>query len=294
MGAFLGIDGGGTRTRALLLSASGEKLHYAESGPSNLNAADITTVRNSLRAVIDSCLQHTDRPPKACLGLAGASAPEIHRKLVILLNEIGLTEYTLSSDAEISLEAAFEGYPGILLIAGTGSVCLCKGSDGQTLRTGGWGWLADDVGSAGWIGQMAIATALKELDKRLPPSGLKDVVFEQLQIEDPSEIIPKLYQPIPARSEMARLAPSVFRLAEAGNDAANAIMDAALAELEQLVRTARASASDEDPAVVFHGGLLENNLTFRKRLEARLSDFKIEQMAMLPVEAALARARRRA
>jgi N-acetylglucosamine kinase-like BadF-type ATPase len=290
---FLGIDGGGTKTRALLVDSTAQRIHCAESGPSNLNIYDEATVRSSLQEVVASCIQATDaKPSAACFGLAGAANPETKAKLADIVQTLGLETFKIVSDAEIALEGAFRGGSGILLIAGTGSVCFGKSAKGTIHRTGGWGWLADDAGSAGWIGQRALEIALQEQDGRRKGTAFRDTILPHLGIHSEEDISPLLYQPLIKRSKIAELSSCVFDLARQQNCAAIAIYDEALDALEALVRTTAGKMTNGADALVFSGGLFNYNTDFRQALETKLSDFKIHAALNTPLEGAIAIARK--
>jgi len=290
---YLGIDGGGSKTRALLVDANGNQLSYTESGPSNLNAYDEATVRASLFEVIDQCLQKiTTLPSSTCLGLAGASSPQVKQKLAAMVEPIGLENLLVTSDAAIALEGAFVGGAGILLIAGTGSVCFGKPASGKIDRTGGWGWLADDAGSAGWIGQRALETAVRQNDGRIQGRALRDAVFAQLGIRHDEAISAKIYQPLLKRSEIAALSKAVFDLAEADDASARRIRQQALDELERLVRATADKLGGQAGTVAFTGGLLTHNPAFRKALQNKLDDFEITEPQSTALEGAVALARK--
>lgn len=278
MDTFLGIDGGGSKTRALLVDRNGRQIHFAESGPSNLNAYDEAIVRESLFEVVDQCIQASGtRPIATCFGLAGAGNPDAKKKLAATITSLDLINTKVVSDAEIALEGAFAGAPGILLIAGTGSVCFGKSDDQKIDRTGGWGWLADDAGSAGWIGQRALEAALKENDGRIKGSALRDAVFSELGIRSDEEISTIIYQPLINRSKVAALSKCVLELADQENEAACRIYNNALDELEKLVRATSEKLPKRVSALALTGGLLQHNPSFRGALELRLPEFDIQK-----------------
>ena len=293
MQTYLGIDGGGSKTRARLVDAEGKQAGYAESGPSNLNACDEATVRASLFEAIDACLRASGKAPSStCLGSAGASSPLVKRQLVAMLEPIELGNLLVTSDASIALEGAFSGDAGILLIAGTGSVCFGRSASGKIHRTGGWGWLADDGGSAGWIGQRALEIALRQDDGRLEGRCLRDAVFARLGIHKSEQIVTTIYQPTLSRSQIAELSETILDLAQSGNEAALKIQQAALDELEHLVRTTAWKLEERIKRVAFTGGLLVHRPVFRKQLESRLRDFEIIEPQFPPVDGAVALARK--
>jgi len=292
MNSYLGIDGGGTRTRALLVDESGTHLYSTESGPANLNSVDETTVRTSLRDVLKRCIEFSNTCPSAtCLGLAGASAPAVSAKYKAILSGIGYTNFRLSSDAEIALDGAFPNKAGILLIAGTGSVCLGKDQDGNLIRTGGWGPLVDDVGSAAWLGKRGLEIAIKQHDHRIPGTTIRDALFKELGIGSTNEIVPRLYQPALSPAELAALAGSILGLAEDGDCIATDLLDQAARELAMLVQTTAASIGPTTPPVATSGGLLEHNPAIRAHLQRHLDAYILTSPERSPVAAAATKAR---
>ena len=293
METYLGIDGGGSKTRALLVDADGNKLHYAESGPSNLNAYEEDIVRTSLLEVVKQCTEVAGAPPTAtCVGIAGASSPEAKAKLEAMIEPLGLKQAEMTTDAAIALEGAFSGGPGILLIAGTGSVCFGRSMDGAIHRTGGWGWLADDAGSAAWIGQRALEVAIQQNDGRMPGTSLRDIIFPELAIPSTEKLNSRLYEPTLSRSIIAALAPHVLDLAESGNSVAHGIRQQALDELEKLIRTTAKKLKGTVDKAAFSGGLFEHNSNFREALKFRLPDFIIQKPQSSALEGAVALARK--
>lgn len=293
MDTFLGIDGGGTKTRALLVDSTGHPIHSVESGPSNLNIYEDLTVRSSLQDVVKSCIQAADgRPVAACFGLAGAANPQTKARLTDIIQTLELDTFKIVSDAEIALEGAFRGGPGILLIAGTGSVCFGKSATGNIHRTGGWGWLADDAGSAGWIGQRALEIALQEQDGRREGTAFRDTVLPCLGIHCEEDIAARLYQPQIPRSKIAELSSCVFDLVRKQNPTAIAIYDNALQALEALVRITADKLPNRAEALVFSGGLFAHHPDFHQALETKLSDFKIQTALDTQLEGAIRIARK--
>lgn len=289
MDTYLGIDGGGSKTRALLVDAAGKKLHYAESGPSNLNAHDEDTVRTSLCEVVRQCIKAAGAPPTAaCFGISGASSIEAKMKLEAMIQPLGLRKAEITTDAAIALEGAFLSGPGLLLIAGTGSVCFGKSMTGEIYRTGGWGWLADDAGSAAWIGQRALEIAIQENDGRIEGTDLRDALFTELEITSSDEIKSKLYRPTLSRSKLGELAPHVLGLAKEGDAASQSIRENALDELEKLIRTTANKLEGTVHDLALSGGLFEHNSNFREALKSRLLDFTIQEPQSSALEGSLA------
>ena len=291
MRTLLGIDGGGTRTRAVLVDTSGSTIHRAEAGPSNLNHSDWETVCASLRSIVERCTENLDEPPlAACVGLAGASAQNTRGALMEIFKDLLPIPTDLTSDAEIALDGAFIGEDGILLNAGTGSICIGRSSNGVLVRSGGWGSLVDDAGSASWIGRSAITQSLREKDGRSPPSALSPTIFKALGLEESSQIIDRIYRPPLSPAEFGQLAPIVSRLAESGESSANAIIEAAVDELEQLARAAAAQLPKSAHCICLSGGLLAGKTLISKHLADRLEDMEIKLGVLPPLSGAIIRA----
>lgn len=290
---YLGMDGGGTRTRALLCDGEGRILHSAEAGPGNLNAVGEAALAATLQALIRDCLQHAGgRTPHSCLSLAGAESPEVRERVHALIHGELNGPTHITSDLDAALEGAFGGTAGILLICGTGSVCQGRRANGEAVRSGGWGYLVDDAGSGSWIGRLAIGRALRQLDNRAPASALRGAILNALQITTPEEITTRLYHPPLQPGQLAALAPLVCELADAGDPAATQILNAAADELAALVHAVADALDPEDRRVCFTGGLLDRDTALRTRLLSRLTAYAIAPAKCPPVAGAVLLARR--
>jgi glucosamine kinase len=159
---FLGIDGGGSKTTFLLEDSDGKELARVETGPSNWLSTGADETREALA---EGVAQLPSIPDVACGGFAGAGRPAgvaFYRAcLESLLPE---TRVLVETDAFITYVGAIGIQPGVLLIAGTGSIALARKNDGTMIRVGGWGSMFGDEGSGFWIGREAISAALRAND----------------------------------------------------------------------------------------------------------------------------------
>jgi N-acetylglucosamine kinase-like BadF-type ATPase len=166
---YLGIDGGGTKTTC----GVGDEAHLlaiATAGPSNVVRVGESQARQSLQqSVRQACaaagitaaeISHT------CAGGSGASRPELAEIVRRALAEILSTPIDVVGDMRIALEAAFDSGPGVVVIAGTGSIAYGRDRQGTTARAGGWGFAIGDEGSAHWIGRAAVGAVLRAVDLR--------------------------------------------------------------------------------------------------------------------------------
>jgi N-acetylglucosamine kinase-like BadF-type ATPase len=159
---FLGIDGGGSKTAFLLENDDGQELARIETGPSNWLSSGSSTARESLSAGITG-LPAT--PDVVCGGFAGAGRAEgiqFYRTCLTALLPRALV--IVETDAFITFMGAIGPKPGVLLIAGTGSIALARRGDGTMIRAGGWGPAFSDEGGGFWIGREAIGHALRAND----------------------------------------------------------------------------------------------------------------------------------
>ncbi len=168
MAYFLGIDGGGTKTTCAVGDES-RLLAEATAGPSNVVRVGEERARESLHQCVRQACAAAGIVPeevsRTCLGGSGAAQPELAEIVRRLLAEILPTPIDVVGDMEIALDAAFDTGPGIVVIAGTGSIAYGRDRQGRTARAGGWGFAIGDEGSAHWIGRAVVSAVLRESDR---------------------------------------------------------------------------------------------------------------------------------
>jgi len=165
---YLGIDGGGTKTRCAVANDL-QTVASSTAGPSNIVRVGEAHARESLHKGVRDVCAHAGITPaqiaRTCVGAAGAATPEIDAAIYRILSEILPGEIKVLGDMEIALEAAFGGGAGVIIIAGTGSIAFGRDQDGRTMRAGGWGFAISDEGSAHWIGRAAVGAVLRAADR---------------------------------------------------------------------------------------------------------------------------------
>ncbi len=167
MAYYIGIDGGGTKTTC----AVGDELRLlasATAGPSNIVRVGESQTRESLlRSVRQACAAAgiaSKDVARTCVGGSGAARPELAEIVRGILAELLPTPIEVVGDMQIALEAAFDAGPGVIVIAGTGSIAYGRDPNGSTIRAGGWGFAIGDEGSAHWIGREAVSAVLRASD----------------------------------------------------------------------------------------------------------------------------------
>jgi glucosamine kinase len=165
---YLGIDGGGTKTTCVVGDDS-NLLATATAGPSNIVRVGEAQARESLQqSARQACAAAGITPAqvaRTCVGASGAARPELAAIVRRILAEILPTPIDVVGDIQTSLEAAFADGPGVIVIAGTGSIAYGRDRHGHTARAGGWGFAIGDEGSAHWIGREAISAVLRAADR---------------------------------------------------------------------------------------------------------------------------------
>src|ERR1700733_2285532 len=301
MAFYIGIDGGGTKTRCVLGNETAV-LATAVSGGCNIVRLGEAQARESLHVVVrQACAGakiSADQIHAVCLGAAGAARPEIAAKLQNILARTDpqfTAQIAVVGDAAIALEAAFDEGPGVIAIAGTGSIVYGRDSSGNTARAGGWGFAISDEGSGHWIGRRAISALLRARDEGRE-TALTALILEAWKLES----IDALVQPANAapRPEFPRLFPIVVRAASEGDSIARDFLSRAGAELATLAAivlrrvspvppyvpvamTGSVFRQSEDVCRVFYNGLADSFPAIKL-----LDDF------VDPALGALARARR--
>jgi len=235
---FLGLDGGGTRTRAALIDENRREIARAVSGPSNYHSVGQATAQASLSKAIHQALAIagiTLADVQAIgLGLAGVARPYDYQVLHDILAGIASFPYiAITHDAEAAL-AGGVGFRadavrphGVVLIAGTGAIAYGVNARGQSRRADGWGYLLGDDGSAYWIGREGLRAVARACDGRGRPTALQDLLFADLQLSDCSTLVSRVYAKDFDVPHVAAVAPLVEQAAHKGDTVASQILQQA-------------------------------------------------------------------
>lgn len=303
----LAVDGGATRTRAWIARLDGTVLGRGGSTGSNVYELGVDVARRVIAEAALAAWHEAGLPgEKPCAfhsvfaGVAGAGAVEDQRALAAALAaEFGVTPQSccVDHDLRIALAGALAGDPGAVILAGTGSAAYGRDRAGRTAKAGGWGPVLDDGGSGHWLGVQAMRTVIRVADGRAAPTPLADAVLARLGVADPREMLNRL-QPTHAahlhRAAIAALAPLVIVAAEAGEIAAQDILDRGAGELADKAAAVLGRLGAGAPALprlAGAGGLLENHAIYFARVGAavsrRLPGVRLESPQLSPVAGAL-------
>lgn len=282
-----GVDGGATRMRAVVLDGEGRERARVVGEGAVVSEADPGSAADAVAVVV----RRAARAAGATLpldglwaGLAGAGREEARAGVEAALRSRGLARRVdVGTDVEAAFHDAFGDGPGVLLLAGTGSVAWARDSRGEMARAGGWGqWLGDE--GSGWaLGIAALRALVRAADGRGPATGLWPAVRRALGLpEDAGEDALVPWVAGASKAQVAALAPVVAGVAAAGDAVAAGLLDAAAAALVEHVKTLsfRVSAETSEGAagssaveysVALAGGLLTGeDGVLRTRVLARL------------------------
>ena len=275
---FIGIDGGGTKTHLKAISAERRLLGEAFGGASNLAATPEKDVENNLTVLLQNFLQQAELSPAECgglcLGTAGAGSKSVRERLERILRTIAPTDKILVTDDALPAlyGGTLSGY-GVILISGTGSICLAR-SEKKTARTGGWGHILGDEGSGYAISISMLNAVMRAFDGRGPETRLTPLVLRHLNLPSPELIIDSVYHTGKGKSDLASLAFLCDIAYDNGDSIAKKIIEHAAEALSAMALAAEARADFQcgNKAIpcVYAGGTLCGSAPLRTELEGCL------------------------
>jgi N-acetylglucosamine kinase-like BadF-type ATPase len=297
MGAVLGIDGGGTRTRASIVDG-GQVLAFAENGSIKRLRVGAEVAEANLRVLLKDVFAQAGLPgvKAASAGVASAAMPGVKEWITAVFDDFGVERSEVVGDEVIALDGAFKGGPGILQIAGTGSNCIGRAPDGGRESAGGWSSRLGDEGSGYWIGLHAVRRALNALDREEPTRILEVVggIWGTKTIEELVNVGDSTPGP-----DFAALAPAISQLAEEGDAVALGVLKQAADDLVASVLLVRAklrrkhSLTAEIP-VAWIGSVVGKSGLVRERffagLHAGAPEMPIREIEVAGIEGAVWRA----
>jgi glucosamine kinase len=295
---YLGIDGGGTKT-SCVVGDGHSVLGAATSGGSNVTRVGEARAREALHAAVrEACSAAKVDPAQiesACVGLSGAGRAEVRDAVARMMAEVNRGRVQVVSDLETTLEAAFGGGPGVITIAGTGSIAYGRDARGQTARSGGWGWAISDEGSGQWVGRRAVSAVLdaKEAGEDPPLLG---TILKLWKLTTLDELVRSANASPPP--DFSSLFPLALAAAEAGDGLAHGVLNEAGVELATLARNVirRLFAGVGSVPVAMSGGVFRQSEVVREVFyNAVIADFphaSVHADVVEAVQGALALARK--
>ena len=298
----VGLDGGGTKTEAVLVDPSGTLLSTKTGGPSNFQILGVEKAAAVILDLVQECATAAGCEPKditaVVAGLTGAGRESDKSRMLAGLRDemkkrgLAFDRLIVESDARIALEGAFRGKAGIILIGGTGSIAFGKAHDGTIFRVGGWGRILGDEGSGYAIGREGLNAVTKQLDGRIRSTILTKLLAQKFKLETQEQIISAVYK---EQFDVASVAPLVIQAATEHDIECERILNKATFELTEHVRAlllkiegaARGRARQKIP-LAFIGGLLSSDTVLRRIVKHKIT-FSLPQISVVEPQSSPAR-----
>lgn len=254
---YIAVDGGGTKTDAVLFTSDGVIINRTIGEGTNPNGMDFRNVQKHFRTLFSKLIP-TSAPDhiNGCFaGLSGSDHPLLTKKLsecIRMACPITIDTLQIGNDAMNALWSGTDGKPGLVVIAGTGSIAFGILPDGKSFRIGGWGYLFGDEGSGYAIGRETIRRVLMAYDGREQETLLTSALTTYFHVREIIDAIPVVYQS--TKSIIAGLVPIVAEIAAKGDTLAVSILDEATNCLVSLIRSG-ALRFTKKPEIVLAGGV---------------------------------------
>ncbi len=300
MDLLVGIDGGGSKTDCWLADAQAQALGRGRAGASSLTHVSAEEAARQLEAALREAFaaaRQEYRPEAvaaACGGFAGAGRePAQTRYFELLTRLLSRARLQVVTDVRIGFEGALAGGPGVIVIAGTGSIAYGRNAAGREARAGGYGPELSDEGGGYVLGREAVRRVIEAYDRRRPPTRLREAILQAWRLEDEERLLDFL---IAARQtgeplHFARLLPALQSAAAARDAAALELFAEAGAQLAALAAAVAGQLGLVAPVVSYAGSVLVQveavRAAWSRELTGRLPGARIEPALAPPPAGAL-------
>ena len=237
---YLGVDGGGTRTTAVVADANGNIIAKADGKSINYNSIGLPLAKENMSEIIrwllDAC--GIGWFQAAFIGMSAISERANEKETKAFAEGvIPADKVIMDSDVYIALMGLDTAHECAVVISGTGSMAAGRTKDGTIIHTGGWGYILGDEGSSYHIALDALKAAIRGHEKSAPETKLTEMVRDYFNIDDYLELIDIFYNPPMERSAIAKFTPKVFECAKNSDEVANQIL---IENAKQLAETTAA------------------------------------------------------
>ena len=297
---FLGVDGGQSSTTALIGDETGRVAGVGRGGPCNhVSSAEARTrftaaIGEAIGAALRGAGIADANFEAACVGLSGGPTD----KDALVRNLVRAQKYSITSDAVIALMGATTGEPGVIAIAGTGSIAFGRNAEGRTARAGGWGYAFGDEGGAFDLVRQAVRAGLRQEEGWGPSTALREALLKATGAASMNDLVHRFYTPEFPRARIASFAKLVDEAARNGDAVARDILHGGAQVLATLVAAVRRQLfhRSEQTRVSYIGGVFESAM-LRERFAMLVeleSSCRLEPPAYGPAAGALLEAYRMA
>ncbi|MFZ3576843.1 N-acetylglucosamine kinase [Virgibacillus sp. DJP39] len=267
MDYIIGIDGGGTKTQCLVADENGFILASSVGGSTNPNVINSTILQETFKTLLDDLNQQLDNDvynhvTHLFAGISGAGMVMNQNEIKRILTELLPASVSIEvyPDPINALYSGTFGKPGIVQIAGTGSITYGINENLEHDRVGGWGYLFGDEGSGYDLGKQGIIAALKAFDGRGKETILEEMLYDSFKVKDGHELVSKIYtSPFP-KHEVAPISRIVMKAYEYNDAVAQKIVTDAVGEISTSILTLynKLLKNGESVKVVLCGGVFTN------------------------------------
>jgi N-acetylglucosamine kinase-like BadF-type ATPase len=270
---FLGVDGGGSKTHAVIIDKEKKIIAEAINGASNPLRIGVEKAIINIFKTINKACDEADRSRgdifAAQIGLAGVRREDLRYLIKNRVQEkLRIRKIEVTTDAEIALYAATKGKEGLVIIAGTGSVCMGKNKLGEKTSAGGWGPLAGDEGGGAGISRRALQAIAKSSDGRGKLTKLSNYAVEYFRAGRLEDLSVAIYAPSVDNARIAGFAKFVTQAAAEGDEVAQEVLSeagkelgiAAIAVIEKLKMQKRKFPIGKVGSVFNSGSLITDSL----------------------------------
>ncbi|WP_099361600.1 N-acetylglucosamine kinase [Fredinandcohnia onubensis] len=282
---LLAVDGGGTKTLAVLVDANGTILGEGRAGATNYHVAGAIKVREALEKAILAAFKdagidpsNVDNVKKAVFALAGIDTDNDEKEVSRVVQEtvnglaIKIERLQVENDCLSALLGSTQNKAGVLLIAGTGSIVFAHDGNNRIVRSGGWGHRFGDEGSGYWIGKQAIESVLKMQDGRGEDTLLTKLVLEKFDFTKIEELYNWAYSDAYSVDDVGALATTVDEAFRLDDPVSKRILERAVEELLLLVHTAieNAGIQQNEFDLILQGGVFQHNHYIKNQVRNRI------------------------
>lgn len=295
----LAIDGGGTKTTAIICDEKGQCFAQIDTTRSNPTAMDQPYFEATIHSIMQSLQQQNPQivaEVTSCFaGMAGVMELQAESMVESILRQYVCDSATIKvdNDALIALYAGTLGKAGIVQIAGTGAITMGYDKQQHYHRVGGWGYLFDDEGSGYDLGVQLLKAVLQSYDGRAPRTILTEAVMKHFSVDDVPQLIACVYGEEHPRTVIAPVSAYIVAAADDGDLVAKRIIEEACQNYFKAIKACylRMAWGQEEVPVVLCGGVFTNENYFVPRLQAIAMEqtlpFRFKTPALPPIGGAV-------
>ena len=268
---YLGIDGGGTKTTAVICDENCNFISSFVGESINFNSVGTKTARENLRSIADGVTQGGNiRPDAVFIGMSAISERADDALTKELCDDIfDCGNIIMDSDVFIGIEAMRCDGAAAMVISGTGSMAAGRLADGEIIHTGGWGYILGDEGSGYAMALDAIKAGICASEGSSQPTSLTQAVLDHFKISDMQELIDIFYDPPLPRSEIAKFAPVFMDCVKNADQAATEILKYHAKKLADTVSALLVRMPEGTPLGLW-GGVMINCTEFRDEFSSHI------------------------